>query len=72
MSVADPTDAGTLRPKLKVLPKAGTHFQPIKLDDFDYEVHMPEDCSLEDPISLFIQYYNSDIIKAIVSATNAY
>ena len=70
--VADTTDAGTLRPKLKPLPKAGTKFKPIQLNDFDFEVHIPEDCSLEDPISLFIQYYTPDIIDTIVSATNAY
>ncbi|KAL5318233.1 hypothetical protein ACEPPN_013292 [Leptodophora sp. 'Broadleaf-Isolate-01'] len=72
MSVADPTDVGTLRPQLKVLPNAGTHFQPMRLDEFEYEVHMPEDYSPEDPISLFIQYYNPDIVKAIVLATNTY
>ena len=72
MSVADPTDAGTLRPQLKVLPNAGTHFQPMRLDEFEYEVHIPEDCSPEDPISLFILYYNPDIVKAIVLATNTY
>jgi hypothetical protein len=70
--VADTTDAGTLRPKLKPLPKAGTHFQPMQLDDFDFEVHMPEDCSPEDPITLFTQYYNQSIVDTIVSATNSY
>ena len=51
--VADTTDVGTLRPKLKPLPKAGAYFQLIQLDDFDFEVHILEDYFLEDPITLF-------------------
>ena len=68
----DPTDVGTLRPNAEPLQNTGATFHPIELEDFDFEVHLPEDCSPEDPISLFTQYYNEDIIDVIVLATNSY
>jgi hypothetical protein len=70
--VADPTDAGTLRPKAKPLQRKGTNFQPMQLDDFDFEIHLPDHCSPEDPITLFTQYYSPNIVDAIVIATNSY
>lgn len=44
----------------------------MQLDDFDFEIHMPEDCSPDDPITFFTQYYTLDIVDAIVLATNSY
>ncbi|KAL5331212.1 hypothetical protein ACEPPN_000741 [Leptodophora sp. 'Broadleaf-Isolate-01'] len=52
-AVQDPTDAGTLRPNAEPLQRTGTTFHPMELEDSDFEVHMPENCSLEDPITLF-------------------
>ena len=46
---ADPTDPGTLRPKVKPLQKKGTQFQPMEIDEFDLEIHLPEDCSPAGP-----------------------
>jgi hypothetical protein len=72
IAVPDPTDLGTLRPLAEPLNKKGAQFKPMEIDDFDFEVHLPESCSPDDPITLFTQYYNEDMIDTIVSATNSY
>jgi hypothetical protein len=63
---------GTLRPLAEPLHARGAQFKPMEIDDFDFEIHLPEDCSPDDPITLFTQYYNKDMIDAIVLATNSY
>jgi hypothetical protein len=68
----DPTDKGTLRPNAKPLQKAGDRFEPMQLPDWDCEIHLPEDTSPDDPISLFSLYYSPKIIDMIVDKTNEY
>jgi hypothetical protein len=71
-ATTDPTDAGTLRPIAPPLQKKGSKFQPLDCPDFDIELCIPEDVSLDDPISLFTQYYTPEIIQGIVESTNSY
>lgn len=68
----DPTDKGTLRPNAKPLRKAGGHFEPMKLPDWDWHLDLPDDTSPDDPISLFNMYYTPEIINMIVEKTNNY
>ena len=66
----DPTDKGTLRPNAKPLRKAGDYFEPLQLPDWDWKIHLPEDASPDDLISLFSIYYTPEIINMIVDKTN--
>ncbi|KAG4427093.1 hypothetical protein IFR05_017424, partial [Cadophora sp. M221] len=71
-SISDPTDVATRRPKAPPLEKMGTEFEPLKLDEFDFEIYLPKNYSSDDPITLFTQYYTPDIVDKIVLATNSY
>jgi len=44
----------------------------MQLPDWDCEIHLPEDASPDDPISLFSLYYSPKIIDMIVDKTNEY
>ena len=69
-TVFDPTDKGTLRPDKEPLESIGEKFVPIKLSHFDWEIHLPEDISPDDPITLFTIYYTPEIMDMIVQNTN--
>jgi hypothetical protein len=66
----DPTDKGTQRPNAKPLQKKGNTFILIKCPDFDIEITLPLNTSLDNPISLFTLYYTPEIIESIVCYTN--
>ena len=68
----DPTDDGTLRPNEKPISNSGTGFQPMRLEDHDIEITLPDGVSADDPYSLFQLYYSEEIIQTIVDATNNY
>jgi hypothetical protein len=72
LTVFDPTDKGTLRPDEEPLESTGEKFLPIKLPHFDWEIHLPENVSPDDPITLFTMYYTPEIIDMIVQNTNNY
>ena len=44
----------------------------MKLDEFDFEIYLLENCSPEDLITLFMQYYTPNIVNTIVLTTNSY
>ena len=72
LTVFDSTDKGTLRPDKEPLESQGDEFVPMKLPHFDWEIHLPENVSLDDPITLFTMYYTIKIINMIVKNTNNY
>jgi hypothetical protein len=72
LTVFDSTDKGTLRPDEEPLESTGDKFVPMKLPHFDWEIHLPEDVSPDDPITLFTMYYTPKIMDMIVENTNNY
>ena len=72
LTVFDSTDKGTLRPDEEPLESTREKFVPIKLPHFDWEIHLPENVSPDDPITLFTMYYTPEIIDMIVQNTNNY
>ena len=72
LTVFDSTDKGTLRPDEEPLESAGDKFVPMKLPYFGWEIHLPENTSPDDPITLFTIYYTSEIIDLIIEHTNNY
>jgi hypothetical protein len=72
LTVFDPTDKGTLRPDEEPLESAGDKFAPMKLPHFGWEIHLPENTSPDDPITLFTMYYTPEIMDMIVENTNNY
>jgi hypothetical protein len=68
----DPTDSATKRPNSPLLKKSGSHFIPMELDDFGYEITLPDHVSPDDPISLFTLYYTPELVEKIVQYTNQY
>jgi hypothetical protein len=72
LTVFDSTDKGTLRPDKEPFESIGDKFVPIKLPHFDWEIHLPEDISPDDPITLFTIYYTPKIMDMIVENTNNY
>jgi hypothetical protein len=71
-TVFDPTDKGTLRPDKEPLESQGDQFVPIKLPHFDWEIHLPENASPNDPITLFTMYYTPEIMDMVIKNTNNY
>ncbi len=71
-TVFDPTDKGTLRPDEEPLESTGDQFVPMKLPHFDWQIHLPEHTSPDDPITLFTMYYTPEIIDMIIKNTNNY
>jgi len=72
LTVFDSTDKGTLRPDEEPLESTGDKFVPMKLPHFDWEIHLPENVSPDDPITLFTMYYTPEIMDMIVQNTNNY
>ena len=70
--VFDLTDKGTLRPDEEPLESQGDQFVPMKLPHFGQEIHLPENVSPDDPITLFTMYYTPEIMDMIVQNTNNY
>jgi hypothetical protein len=68
----DPTDQGTLRPKVRPLTKKRDHFEPIEIPDFEFDICLLEHVSPDNPIIIFSLYYNPEIISTIFSSTNSY
>jgi hypothetical protein len=68
----DPTDSATKRPNSSPLKRSGSHFIPMKLDEFGYQITLPHYASPDDPISLFTLYYTLEIVEQIVQYTNEY
>lgn len=66
----DPTDPATKRPNSPPLKSAGSEFIPMDIPEFGYEIHLPEDVSCDDPISIFDLYYSPEIMAQIVQYTN--
>jgi hypothetical protein len=71
-TVFDSTDKGTLRPNEDLLQKQGNTFKPMQLSQFGWEITLPEDVSLVNPITLFTIYYIPEILHLIVKKTNYY
>ena len=71
-TVFDPMDKGTLRPNAKPLRAKGDAFYPMKLPDFGWEITLPEEVSIDDPITLFIIYYPPKIMDMITKRMNEY
>ena len=72
LTVFDSTDKGTLRPDEEPLESTGDKFVPIKLPNFGWEIHLPENTSPDNPITLFTIYYTPEIMNMIVEYTNSY
>jgi hypothetical protein len=72
LTVFDSTDKGTLRPDEEPLESTGDKFVPMKLPDFGWEIHLLENTSPDDPITLFTMYYTPEIMDMIVENTNNY
>ena len=62
----DPTDDGTLRPNEKSLKRLGTYFQPMEVQERDFELNLPEGVSADDSFALFTLYYTPEIINSIM------
>ncbi len=72
LTVFDSTNKGTLRPDEEPLESAGNKFVPMKLPHFGWEIHLLENVSPKDPITLFTLYYTPEIMNMIVQNTNNY
>ncbi len=72
LTVFDSTDKGTLRPNKEPLESTGNKFVPMKLPYFGQEIHLLENTSLDDPITLFTMYYTPEIMDMIFENTNNY
>jgi hypothetical protein len=68
--ITDTTNPGTYRPKVLALKTKSDHFEPMKLPDFEPEIHLPDHMSPDDPITIFTLYYTPEIIKQIIESTN--
>ncbi|KAL5320616.1 hypothetical protein ACEPPN_011426 [Leptodophora sp. 'Broadleaf-Isolate-01'] len=68
----DPTNAGTLRPKAPPLKVKGTKFEPMDAPPFDMQLNLPPEVDLDNPLTLFLQYYTPEIVDGIIEATNGY
>ncbi len=66
LTVFNSTNKGTLIPDKEPLELIGDKFVPMKLPHFDWEIHLPENVSPNDPITLFTIYYTPEIIDIIV------
>jgi hypothetical protein len=66
----DPTDKRTQRLNAKPLQKKGNTFILVKCPDFDMEITLLLNTSLNDLISLFMLYYTPEIIESIVCYMN--
>jgi hypothetical protein len=64
--INDPTDKGTKRSNAKLIITVAHKFFLIYLLDFDFKITPFNDVSPDNPISFFIMYYTSEIIKQIV------
>jgi hypothetical protein len=64
--INDLTDKGTKRLNTKSLLKAKHKFILIILSDFNFEIILPNNVSLNNLISLFTMYYTPEIINIIV------
>lgn len=71
-TVYDPTDKGTLRPNDAPIHQAGKAFIPLSVEYRPTQITLPEGVDPLKPITLFLLYYNKEIIQSIVDATNAY
>ena len=72
LTVFNSTDRGTLKPDEESLESTGDQFVPIKLPHFDWEIHLPENPSPNDPITLFTMYYAPEIMDMVIKNTNNY
>ena len=68
----DSTDPATKRPNSPPLESVGSEFIPVKIDDFEYIIQLPEDVSCDDPISIFDLYYSPRIIDQLVQYINQF
>ena len=68
----DPIDPATKRPNSPPLESVGSEFIPVKIDDFEYTIQLPEDVSCDDPISIFDLYYSPRIIDQLVQYINQF
>jgi hypothetical protein len=68
----DTTDKGTLRLNAKPIPKTETHFEPIQLLLKPFQIALPDTVSPNEPLSLFLLYFNSEMIEIIAQSTNLY
>jgi Transposase IS4 len=69
-TITNTTDPGTYWPKALVLKTKSNHFEPIKLPDFEPEIHFPNYMSPDDLIIIFTLYYTPEIIEQIIKSTN--
>jgi hypothetical protein len=69
-TITDTTNPRTYWPKVLVLKTKSDHFEPMKLPDFEPEIHLPDHMSPDNPITIFTLYYTPEIIKQIIENTN--
>jgi hypothetical protein len=69
-TITNTTNPRTYRPKILVLKTKSDHFEPIKLPDFEPEIHLLDHVSPDDPITIFILYYTPEIIEQIIKNIN--
>lgn len=68
--IIDTTDPRTRQPKAAFLKTKKNHFEPMKLPNFETDIHLPNYISLDNPIIFFILYYIPEIIKEMILVTN--
>ena len=74
-AVADPTDAGTLRPSLRPTQKIRTNYQPLPTKAFPSKINLPvynSSYNTIDPYAIWSLFFNNEAISYICTATNAY
>jgi hypothetical protein len=66
----DLIDQGAQRPNAPLLQERGNEFILFNCPDFEFEITLPMNTSLDNPITLFTLYYTPEIIESIVLYTN--
>jgi hypothetical protein len=56
------TDRRTQRSNVTPLQEKGTEFILFECLDFEFEITLPANASLEDPITIFTLYYTPEIV----------
>ena len=67
---SDPTDQGNILPKCSSDLGEGGLLILMEWPDFDLQITLPIDASPDDPTTLLMLYYTTEIINGIVQHTN--
>jgi hypothetical protein len=69
--IDDSTDpGGTLRPNLPPEPTVGTHFTPLKCPQFKFQIALPLDVDVHDPVAIFDLFFTQEQMHILVENTN--